>query len=97
MKDKSYRIPVMSIQGTLLDGVENDKRYIHLTNWLLVEAVKNEENWGLGVSKGNGHSYEVSFKLEHRWFPVFTISNQWLADSFVRYLAEYKPWEKESE
>lgn len=87
-RNKAFRIPVMSIQSTMLNLI-TDMRLIELKIWLDKKVKKERINWGI---KGTGFTMDMD--LERQWYPIFVIKNRWLADAFVRHLAKYKPWTK---
>jgi hypothetical protein len=82
-----YRIPVMFIQGTLVD-VDNKPKFRRLESRLQAIIKKEKDFYGI---KGKG--YKIKYDLENQWYPIFIFTNRWLAADFIELLAEfiYKP------
>jgi hypothetical protein len=77
-----FRIPILSIQDVAV-GVEYHPDVLALKKWLK-ETIKEERtNWDI-----QGIGYDMRFDLERRWYPIFIFRNRWLADAFIRHLAE---------
>ena len=82
-----FRIPVMFIQGTLVD-VDKKPKFRRLESRLQAIINNNREDYGI---KGKG--YKIKYQLERQWYPVFIFTNRWLAADFIELLCEflYKP------
>ena len=83
-----YKIPVMSIQSVAVE-LDSHPRLVDLRAWLINKVEEEKSNWGI-----RGKGFKITYDLERQWYPVFCISNRWLANAFIEHLAKYKPWRK---
>jgi hypothetical protein len=84
--EKLFRIPVMSIQDTLLSIDENDE-FHRLQEMVLSLYEEHKDDWFNDETVKDPFWWE--YDLEMRWYPIFVTPNRWLADAFVTVIHTY--------
>jgi hypothetical protein len=71
-KDIVYRIPLMSIEDTLV-GIDKNPNYIKLLKLL---------------TKNSGNRYTIEITLGRRWYPEIVTRDRWLAWDVIKKFAK---------